>query len=261
METPKPGTNRQVNGRISRQRFSDIFPFIFILLLGISPFFLAGQPILRSVIRGTVIDKATQSPLVGATIVLLNSNPLSGTITDKNGNFKLPGVPIGQKQLKVTYVGYLPYITELLTVSSGKETIVVIPLQETVITSPEVEIKGDYRKYQAINRMATVGVRPFTVDETSRFAGSYNDPARMVENYAGVTSGIDNRNDIIIRGNSPMGLQWRIDGMEIPNPNHFAAVGTTGGPVTILNDNLMTNSDFFTGAYPASYGDALIRDL
>ncbi|MGA3014624.1 MAG: TonB-dependent receptor [Bacteroidales bacterium] len=257
MEALKPGTSRQVNGRINRQRISDIYPFIFILFLVTSPFLLAGQPILRSIIRGTVIDKATQSPLVGATIVLLNSNPLSGTSTDKNGNFKLLGVQIGQRQLKVTYVGYLPYITELLTVSSGKETIVVIPLQETVITGKEVEIKGDYRKYQAINKMATVGVRPFTVDETSRFAGSYNDPARMAENYAGVTSGIDNRNDIIVRGNSPMGLQWRIDGMGIPNPNHFAAVGTTGGPVTILNDNLMTNSDFFTGAYPASYGNAL----
>jgi hypothetical protein len=105
--------------------------------------------------------------------------------------------------------------------------------------------------------MATVGVRSFSVDETSRFAGSYNDPARMAANYAGITSGVDNRNDIIVRGNSPMGLQWHIDGMEIPNPNHFAAVGTTGGPVTILNNNLLTNSDFFTGAYPASYGNAL----
>jgi hypothetical protein len=79
----------------------------------------------------------------------------------------------------------------------------------------------------------------------------------MVANYAGVTSGVDNRNDIIVRGNSPVGLQWQIDGMEIPNPNHFAAVGTTGGPVTILNNNLLTNSDFFTGAYPANYGNAL----
>jgi len=154
-------------------------------------------------------------------------------------------------------VGYVTFITEVLNVSSGKETVVTILLEETMITGAEVEIKGDYRKYGAINKMAMVGVRSFTVDETSRFAGSYNDPARMAANYAGVTSGVDNRNDIIVRGNSPVGLQWQIDGMEIPNPNHFAAVGTTGGPVTILNNNLLTNSDFFTGAYPASYGNAL----
>ncbi|MGA2823876.1 MAG: carboxypeptidase-like regulatory domain-containing protein, partial [Bacteroidales bacterium] len=257
METFEPGTSRQLNGRIKPQTFSGSKIRIFFLFLAGFPFILFSQPILRSTIRGTVADRSTQVPLAGATIILLNSDPLAGTTTDANGNFKLPNVPIGKRQLKVSYVGYVPFITEVLNVSSGKETIVVIPLEETMITGAEVEIKGDYRKYGAINKMATVGVRSFSVDETSRFAGSYNDPARMAANYAGITSGVDNRNDIIVRGNSPMGLQWHIDGMEIPNPNHFAAVGTTGGPVTILNNNLLTNSDFFTGAYPASYGNAL----
>ncbi|HZX61921.1 MAG TPA: TonB-dependent receptor [Bacteroidales bacterium] len=259
METPEPGTSRQLNGRIKQQAFSGSKLLILLLLLflaGLAPI-LYSQPILRSTIRGTVTDRSTQSPLAGATIILLNSDPLVGTTTDADGNFKLSNVPIGKRQLKVTYVGYSSFITDMLNVSSGKETMVVIPLEETMITGAEVEIKGDYRKYGAINKMAMVSVRSFTVDETSRFAGSYNDPARMAANYAGVTSGVDNRNDIIVRGNSPVGLQWQIDGMEIPNPNHFAAVGTTGGPVTILNNNLLTNSDFFTGAFPASYGNAL----
>ena len=259
METPEPGTSRQLNGRIKQQAFSGSKLLILLLLLflaGLAPI-LYSQPILRSTIRGTVTDRSTQSPLAGATIILLNSDPLIGTTTDADGNFKLSNVPIGKRQLKVTYVGYSSFITDMLNVSSGKETMVVIPLEETMITGAEVEIKGDYRKYGAINKMAMVSVRSFTVDETSRFAGSYNDPARMAANYAGVTSGVDNRNDIIVRGNSPVGLQWQIDGMEIPNPNHFAAVGTTGGPVTILNNNLLTNSDFFTGAFPASYGNAL----
>jgi len=234
--------------------FTVLFLFLFLLY---SPGFLSAQPILRSVLRGTITDKLTQSPLPGATIILLNSDPLMGTTADFNGKFKLTGIPIGKWQLKITYVGYAPFITDVLTVSSGKETVIAVGLQETVVNSQEVEIKSDYRKYQAINRMATVSVRSFSTDETFRFAGSYNDPARMVANFAGVTSGIDNRNDIIVRGNSPIGLQWRIDGMEIPNPNHFAAVGTTGGPVTVLNNNLLTNSDFFTGAYPAEYGNAL----
>jgi len=257
METFEPGTSRHLNGRIKPQTFSGSKIRILFLFLAGFPFILFSQPILRSTIRGTVADRSTQASLAGATIILLNSDPLIGTTTDANGNFKLPNIPIGKRQLKVSYVGYVPFITEVLNVSSGKETIVAIPLEETMITGAEVEIKGDYRKYGAINKMATVGVRSFSVDETSRFAGSYNDPARMAENYAGVTSGVDNRNDIIVRGNSPVGLQWQIDGMEIPNPNHFAAVGTTGGPVTILNNNLLTNSDFFTSAYPASYGNAL----
>jgi hypothetical protein len=257
METFEPGTSGRLNERIKPQIVSGSKIRILFLFLAGFPLILFSQPILHSTIRGTVADRSTQAPLAGATIILLNSDPLAGTITDVNGNFKLPNVPIGKRQLKVSYVGYVSFISEVLNVSSGKETIVAIPLEETMITGAEVEIKGDYRKYGAINKMATVGVRSFTVDETSRFAGSYNDPARMVANYAGVTSGVDNRNDIIVRGNSPVGLQWLIDGMEIPNPNHFAAVGTTGGPVTILNNNLLTNSDFFTGAYPANYGNAL----
>jgi hypothetical protein len=194
---------------------------------------------------------------LGATVVIVDSDPIIGTITDSLGHFRLQPVTIGQYQLKVTYMGYAVIITDPLMVVSGKETITSIFLQEAAINSGEVEIRAGYRKNEAINKMATVSVRSFSVDETFRFAGSYNDPARMAANFAGVTSGIDNRNDIIVRGNSPTGLQWRIDDMEIPNPNHFAAVGTTGGPVTVLNNNLVTNSDFFTGAFPAQYGNTL----
>lgn len=105
--------------------------------------------------------------------------------------------------------------------------------------------------------MATVSARSFTVEETSRYAGSLNDPSRMAANYAGVSSTSDARNDIIIRGNSPLGVLWRLNGMEIPNPNHFGSLGTTGGPVSILNNNLLDKSDFLTGAFPAEYGNAL----
>jgi hypothetical protein len=216
-----------------------------------------GQVYLRQTIKGTVIDRQTRAPLPGATIILVGSDPLVGTVSDSNGNFRLQKVPVGKQQVKVTYIGYSPWLSDILSVSSAKETVLSVELQEMVYTSGEVEIKSDYRKYESINKMATVSVRSFSVDETNRFAGSYSDPARMAANFAGVTSGIDNRNDIIVRGNSPMGLQWRIDDMEIPNPNHFAAVGTTGGPVTIINDNLLTNSDFFTGAFPAQYGNTV----
>jgi len=130
-------------------------------------------------------------------------------------------------------------------------------MEENVILGKEVEIVAHQRKDQPVNPMALVGARSFTIDETSRYAGSYGDPARMVANYAGVVSTRDNRNDIIIHGNSPFSLKYRIDGMEILNPNHFGATGTTGGPVTMLNSNMLANSDFLTGAFPAEYGNAL----
>ena len=215
------------------------------------------QRVLRSAILGTVLDNQTLSPLPGATVMIPGTDPLVGAVTDSLGRFRLPSVRIGQYQLRVTYVGYAPAFTDPLVVTSGKETMVTVMMKETAVEAGTVEIRAGYRKHEAINKMATVSVRSFSVDETFRFAGSYNDPARMAANFAGVTSGIDNRNDIIVRGNSPTGLQWRIDDMEIPNPNHFAAVGTTGGPVTVLNNNLVTNSDFFTGAFPAQYGNTI----
>lgn len=233
------------------------FP-LFLLLLAASlsgPANLHAQPVLTSAIRGVVVDAGTLAPLPGATVVVAESNPLRGAVTDGQGRFLISALPIGQYRLQVTYMGYAPVMTEALVVVSGKETRTTVQMSETMVTASEVEIRAGYRKSAAINRMATVSARSFSVDETFRFAGSYNDPARMVANFAGVTSGIDNRNDIIVRGNSPSGMQWRIDDMEIPNPNHFAAVGTTGGPVTILNNNLVTNSDFFTGAFPAQYGN------
>ncbi len=105
--------------------------------------------------------------------------------------------------------------------------------------------------------MTMVSARMFSVDETARYAGSLNDPARMAQNFAGVQANGDTRNDIIIRGNSPLGVQWRLEGIDIPNPNHFAGIGTSGGAISILNNNNLSNSDFLTGAFPAQYGNAL----
>ncbi len=79
--------------------------------------------------------------------------------------------------------------------------------------------------------MAAVSARTFTVEETEKYVGSWGDPARMAANYAGVYASSDERNDIIIRGNSPIGLLWRLDGLNIHNPNHFGALGATGGPI------------------------------
>lgn len=243
-----------------KKQFASCFSLFLILIVAYHPSLvttLGAQTVLYSTIRGTVTDRQTQSPLPGATVILLGSDPIIGTTTDEHGHYLLEHVPAGKQEIRISYVGYAPFTSVTLLVASGKQTIADASLQEMIVMSQEVEITGEYKKYDVINRMATVSARSFSVDETNRFAGSYGDPARMAANFAGVTSGIDNRNDIIVRGNTPMGMQWRIDEMEIPNPNHFAAVGTTGGPVTVLNNNLLSNSDFITGCFPAQYGNAL----
>jgi hypothetical protein len=208
-------------------------------------------------IRGTVTDAVSGYPLIGATVILVNSEPKSGTATDINGKFELKGVPLGRQALEISYLGYLSKTINNLLVVSGKEMVIEISLEEKTSTIGEVVIKASAKKTTAQNELAMVSARTFSVEETERFAGSLGDPARMVANYAGVMTQNDSRNDIIIRGNSPAGVLWRIEGIEIPNPNHFGAQGTTGGPVSMVNNNLLTNSDFLTGAFPAEYGNAL----
>lgn len=217
--------------------------------------FLSAQHL--QVIRGVVRDKETKMVLPGASIVLLNSNPQKGTQSDQNGNFRLEKVALGRQNLQISFMGYRPAFVQGIILNSVQEAVIEVELEENVITGQEIVVHATARKEEPRNRMAAVSARSFTVEETEKYAGSRGDVARMAMNYAGVSSANDQRNDIIIRGNSPSGLLWRLEEVDIPNPNHFAEGGTTGGPVGMLNNNLLENSDFFTGAFPAQYGNAL----
>jgi len=228
--------------------------FLFTLMILVATYGWAQQV---QTIRGHVIDKDSKTSLPGANVVLLDVQPLTGTITDNDGNFRLEKVAIGRQSIQVSYIGYKPATFQGIIVNSVKEVVIEVELEENVTMSSGVVITGSARKDQTRNQMATVSARTFSVEETEKYAGSRGDVARMAMNYAGVSSANDQRNDIIIRGNSPSGLLWRLEDIDIPNPNHFAEGGTTGGPVGMLNNNLLENSDFFTGAFPSEYGNAL----
>jgi len=231
---------------------------LFFLLLLITGMFsgLKGQNI-RQDIRGQIKDNITEEPLPGANIILIGSNPVTGTISDINGNFVLNEVPVGSVSIRVSFMGYKTVEIQNRELRSGKELSLNVFMEEMVISGKEVVITAGVDKRGSINRMTSVSNRTFTVDETRRYAGSRGDVARMASNYAGVQVASDSRNDIVIRGNSPSGLQWRLEGQEIPNPNHYGAFGSTGGPVSILNNNQLDNSDFLTGAFPSEYGNSL----
>ncbi len=212
---------------------------------------------LTQTFRGRILDAYTELPLPGATVVILGGDPLRGTTTNINGEFRIDGLPLGRINIQVSMIGYQPAVINNLLLRSGRELVMDIALEEQVYVMEDVMVRPEIRKDQAINEMAVVSARSFTIDETERYAGSLGDPSRMAANFAGVTSVSDQRNDIVIRGNSPLGLLWRLEGVEIPNPNHFGSIGTTGGPISMLNINHLNNSDFYTGAFPAEYGNAL----
>ena len=206
-------------------------------------------------IQGYVRDKFTGNPLPGVNILISRDSTKLGGFTDIDGYFIIRDLPVGEYRLQASYVGYKTYFTDL-SLKSGRSENLEILMQEGMNELGTVSIKAYQNKTEPINNMALIGARSFSPDEANRFAGSYGDPARMVMNFAGILPVRDNRNDLIIRGNSAYALQWRLDDVDIPNPNHFGASGTTGGPITILNSNLVGRSDFFIGEFPAEYGNA-----
>ncbi|MBN2274734.1 MAG: TonB-dependent receptor [Bacteroidales bacterium] len=217
---------------------------------------LHSQPYSQT-IRGRVIDKATQQPMPGANVIVLDTEPVKGAVTDTDGWFKLDDVALGRISLDISFMGYQNVTIRNLFLISGKEMILTVELEESVQHVGEVVVKASHQKNRPNNDMALISARSFTIEETEKYAGSRGDVARMASAYAGVSFANDSRNDIVIRGNSPVGLLWRLEDMDLPNPNHFAENGTTGGPVSMLNNNVLRNSDFITGAFPAEYGNAL----
>jgi hypothetical protein len=204
-------------------------------------------------IRGIVTDKLSQFTLVGASIEI--SSLQKGTTTDSLGKYVITNILPDRYEVKISYLGYKTITIPNVVVTSGKEVILDIAMEETFNQLNEVVIKSS-NKGGTINKLSSVSARTFSMEEVNRYAGGRSDPARLVANFAGVSAPDDSRNDIVIRGNSPVGVLWRIDGMNVTNPNHFASVGTTGGAVSALNTNLLKSSDFFTSAFPAEYGNA-----
>ena len=226
----------------------------FLLFLFMSFGIAIAQP--TQDVRGKVFDSESQFPLTGVKIQIFTSDSTAKyrAITDLDGLFSISNVPVGKHELMVTY---MTYDTKTITieVNSGKETIVQIPLQESFVEQKEVIVSAR-KKGEVINELALISAQQFSVSETDRYPGSRSDPARMASNFAGVGGADDSRNDIVIRGNSPLGVVWKVEGIDIPNPSHFAISGSTGGPVSILNNKILANSDFFMSAFPAEYGNS-----
>ena len=207
-------------------------------------------------VRGSIFDAESHYPITGVKIMLDIKDTLHKfrALSSIDGNFIISNVPIGKYEMVIRYLTYESK-TITIEVNSGKQLILEIPLQESFLEQEEVTVSAR-KQGEVINELALLSAQQFSVEETNRYAGSRSDPARMASNFAGVGGSDDSRNDIVIRGNSPLGVLWRVEGIDIPNPSHFAISGSTGGPVSILNNKILGNSDFFMSAFPAEYGNS-----
>jgi len=230
--------------------------FILIAAMGLTS--LAQPSSLTQTVRGIVIDKTSEKPIAGVTVQCTGVVPAIGAVTDEAGRYVLKGVPLGRQQFSYGSAGYQTAVIPEVLVTAGKEVILDIALEQKLVTLHALTVTAPVtKKGAAANEFTAGSARSFNLDEVTRYAGGRNDPSKLVSNYAGVAANSDARNDIVVRGNSPTGVLWRIEGSPSPNPNHFSALGTTGGPVSALNTNALKTSDFLTGAFPAEYGNAV----
>lgn len=208
-------------------------------------------------IKGFVIDQASEEPVIAANVLVLGVEPALGAATEYDGSFRLDNVPVGRHSLRISCLGYEEAFVHELEVGSGKEVVLQLKLRESLVVMDEVVVKAERLNGTPNNEMASVSARSFSVEQTKRYAAAVNDPARMALSFAGVSTRDDEGNEIVIRGNSPKGLLWRMEGIEIPTPNHFSDQGASGGGISALSVNMLANSDFLVSAFPAEYGNAL----
>lgn len=212
---------------------------------------------LTQTVKGKVLDAETGAPLLGANVIVLNIDPAKGAITDEDGYFRLEDIPVGRASFQFTYLGYEDFVVSEILIGSAKEVELIVNLTEAINQLDEVVLVAPSDNINPNNKLATVSARSFSVEETKRFPASVSDPGRMALSFAGVTNSDDTSNEIIIRGNAPNQLLWRIEGIEVPEPNHFSEEGYSPGNVSLISSNMLGKSDFFTGAFPATYGNAL----
>ena len=246
----------EMNSSYKRKNILKVDKVFLIFLLFLSPILVHSQNQLTQTIKGVVIDRLSGEPLSFVSVGLLDL-PSIGATTDDNGKFTLQQVPIGRHSLQASFIGYETVVLSEVLLNSAKEVSLEIEMTPSYTTLNEVVVTNVINKEQSSNKMALTGGRLLSMEEASRYAGGMDDPARLVSSFAGVSPSMGN-NGISVHGNAPSLLQWKMEGVEIPNPNHFADIATLGGGVlSSLSTNVLGNSDFYSGAFPAEYNNAV----
>lgn len=222
------------------------------LLLFFITLFSFSQEITQN-IKGKVVDQQSEFPLMGAEVVVHINDQDYWAVCNKSGEYRIENVPVGKINIQAHFNGFFTKSFTQIHLVSGKELVVNFSLLEKLEGLDEVVIQAKTKRDNV--SFVTASTASFNVEQTKQYAGSLNDVSRMAMNYAGVNGNDDTRNDIIVRGNNPASLLWVIEGTSVPSPNHYSTSGSSGGPVSMLNINTLSRSDFLSGAFPANFGN------
>lgn len=203
-------------------------------------------------VKGRVFDSKNNEPIAYATVAI--SETTTGTLTDDQGNFSVDNLDPGFYKIKVSAIGFKTYISESFRITKATGATILVPLEEEKIKLDEVVVRSSYfRKREE----SPVSLRTIGIEEIEKNPGGNRDISKVIQSYPGVSSTSAYRNDIIVRGGGPSENRFYIDGVEIPNLNHFATQGASGGPVGIINVDFIREVNFYSGAFPASRGNAM----
>ncbi len=226
--------------------------YLLLLLLLIAPAVVFSQKSYDGIIRGTIIDAETQSPVEDAVIEILNTG--DKTNTDSTGNFFFQNLKYDSYQIKISRSGYDPLIKSDLIVYASKPLELIIKLNSKGIITDQIDVEANY-----FQKSSDVNISSLNLDfeEIRRAPGATEDISRMIQTIPGVSIGNDQRNDIIVRGGSPAENLILIDGIEIPNINHFGTDGSTSGAIGFINVKFIQETGILTGGFPSTFGDKL----
>ncbi len=211
------------------------------------------------VVRGKVTDSQTFSPIEGVFIEIGSTNTdyvAYNLTTNEKGEFYVENVPVGEITILFGGEEHHALYKEDIKVYSSKETVVDVQLRPNSIELSEIEISNNVIRGESLNIMAVNSSVTISPEQSGKFAGSWDDPMRVITSFPGVVQQSSGFNNFTIRGNSPVGMLYRIEGAPVHNPSHFAIIGSSGGFVTQFSNSVLSNSDFFSGAFPAEFGNA-----
>ncbi len=223
-----------------------------LLLSGCCFLFLLSATAQKGIIKGRVYNEISNEPIPFANVAIQNS--ANGAVTDIDGNYQIINLEPGLYNVQTSYVGFEPKTIFEVEVLAQQPTNLNIGLAENSTKLETVEITTDVFER---NIESPVSLQQIGTNEIQRNPGGNRDISRALQVLPGVSSSLSFRNDIIIRGGAPNENRFYLDGVEVPNINHFATQGSSGGPVGIINVNFIKSVDFYSGAFPANRGNAL----